>query len=230
MIDKNLLYILIIEDDEEVSSFIKSGLENAGYSVQCASNGKTGLQFALENSVDLMIVDRMLPDLDGLSIISNMRSAGKTLPVLILSALGEIDDRVKGLKAGGDDYLVKPFAMEELSARIEALIRRSQPAHQEDTKLHAGPIEMDLLGRKVICYGKIIDLQTREFSLLKYLIENKGQIVTRKMLLENVWEYNFDPQTNIIDVHISRLRGKLDNGSGTTLIRTIRGAGYILEA
>lgn len=230
MIEKNSLHILVIEDDEDVSSFIKSGLENAGYRVYCVSNGKAGLKFTLENSVDLMIVDRMLPDLDGLSIISSTRAAGKALPVLILSALGEIDDRVKGLKAGGDDYLVKPFAMEELSARIEALIRRSQPAQPEDTKISAGSIEMDLLERKVTCWGKEIDLQSREFTLLKYLIQNKGQIVTRKMLLENVWEYNFDPQTNIIDVHISRLRGKLDNGSGTTFIRTVRGAGYTLEA
>ena len=223
--------VLLIEDDVDVSCYIGKGLKEQGFSVDTASDGKEGLGLASTESYDVMIVDRMLPKLDGLSIIKAIRAADNTTPVIVLSALGEVDDRVAGLKSGGDDYLVKPFAFSELFARIEALIRRSESQSESTvTELQVGDLKMDLLSRKVSRAGQKIDLQSREFKLLEYLVRHQGQVVTRTMLLENVWNYHFDPQTNVIDVHISRLRSKIDKEFDSALIRTVRGAGYIIEA
>ena len=177
----------------------------------------------------IIILDRMLPNLDGITILKTLRGAGNATPVIILSALSEVDDRVQGLKAGGDDYLVKPFAFTELLARVEALIRRNKGDAESITKLEAGDLEMDLLSRNVVRSGKKLNLQAREFSLLEYLLRNKGQVVTRTMLLENVWHYHFDPQTNVIDVHISRLRRKVDDDFPRALIKTVRGSGYVIN-
>ncbi len=221
---------LVIEDDKDVAGYIAKGLKQEGHAVDTAANGRDGLFLATTEHYDVMIIDRMLPELDGLTIIKTIRGAGNATPVLILSALGEVDDRVKGLRSGGDDYLVKPFAFAELLARIEVLARRQgSGAGAAVTRLTASDLELDLLGRKVTRGGKAIDLQSREFRLLEYMLRHKGQVVTRTMLLENVWDYHFDPQTNVIDVHISRLRGKVDKGFKTSLIRTIRGAGYIID-
>lgn len=222
--------LLVIEDDQEILSYITKGMKEAGHNVDTADNGKDGLFLATTESYDAMIVDRMLPELDGLTIIKTIRGAGNSTPALILSALGEVDDRVKGLRSGGDDYLVKPFAFAELLARIEILGRRQGAgAKGEDVKISAGDLELNLLSRKVTRDGESIELQSREFQLLEYMLRNKGQVVTRTMLLEHVWDYHFDPQTNVIDVHISRLRGKVDKGFDTQIIRTVRGAGYIIE-
>lgn len=222
--------LLLIEDDKEVSRYIVKGMKEAGHIVDTAENGKDGLFLATTEKYDAMIVDRMLPELDGLTIIKTLRGSGNTTPALILSALGEVDDRVKGLRSGGDDYLVKPFAFTELLARTEVLSRRSLPSENPlATKIIASDLEMDLLARKVRRQEKDIDLQSREFSLLEYMLKNKGQVVTRTMLLENVWDYHFDPQTNVIDVHISRLRSKIDRDFSKPIIRTVRGAGYIIE-
>ena len=222
--------ILVIEDDLEVSAYISKGMKEAGHAIDTANNGKDGLFLATTETYDAMIVDRMLPELDGLTIIKTIRGAGNTTPALILSALGEVDDRVKGLRSGGDDYLVKPFAFAELLARIEILSRRQDNAGgANETTLSAGDLELNLLSRKVTRSGKEIDLQSREFQLLEYIMRNKNQVVTRTMQLEHVWDYHFDPQTNVIDVHISRLRGKIDKGFDTKIIRTVRGAGYIIE-
>jgi two-component system OmpR family response regulator len=222
--------LLIIEDDQEVSSYISNGMKEAGNNVNTANNVKDGLFLATTENYDAMIVDRMLPELDGLILIKTMRGAGNITPTLILSALGDVDDRVKGLRSGGDDYLVKPFAFAELLARIEILSHRNANARSiEKTTLVAGDVELNLLSRKVIRSGTNIDLQTREFQLLEYMLKNKGQVVTRTMLLEHVWDYHFDPQTNVIDVHISRLRSKVDKGFENPIIRTVRGAGYIIE-
>lgn len=220
--------ILLIEDDKDVSAYITGGIRQEGHVVDTAANGKDGLFLATTETYDVLIVDRMLPELDGLTIIKTLRGAGNKTPALILSALGEVDDKVQGLRSGGDDYLVKPFAFAELMARIEILGRR-KGGDQPDTVLSAGDLKMDLLARKVTRAGKAIDLQTREFRLLEYILKHKGQVVTRTMLLEHVWDYHFDPQTNVIDVHISRLRGKIDKGFDHQLIRTVRGAGYIIE-
>ncbi len=222
--------ILVIEDDSEVAAYIGNGMREEGHAIDTADNGKDGLFLATTEKYDALIIDRMLPELDGLTIIKTIRGAGNLTPVLILSALGEVDDRVKGLRSGGDDYLVKPFAFAELLARIEVLSKRNVGAgNEQDTVLTAGDLEMDLLARQVKRNGKKIDLQPREFRLLEYMLRHRGQVVTRTMLLENVWDYHFDPQTNVIDVHISRLRGKVDKGHKETLIRTIRGAGYIID-
>lgn len=223
--------LLLIEDDAEVASYISKGMKEAGHIVDHADNGKDGLFLATTEKYDAMIVDRMLPEMDGLTIIKSVRGAGNTTPALILSALGEVDDRVKGLRSGGDDYLVKPFAFAELLARIEILARRSGQdiSSASETKMLAADLEMDLLARRVKRQGQLIDLQSREFALLEYMLKNKGQVVTRTMLLENVWDYHFDPQTNVIDVHISRLRAKIDKGFDSPIIRTVRGAGYIIE-
>lgn len=221
---------LVIEDDKTVSSYIAKGLKEHGYTIDVADNGKDGLFLATTEQYDVLIIDRMLPALDGLTIIKTLRGSDNHVPALILSALGEVDDRVTGLRAGGDDYLVKPFAFSELLARIEVLQRRITAQNQAElTSLSVHNLTMDLLGRKVSRGHHNIELQDREFKLLEYLIRHKGQVVTRTMLLENVWDYNFDPQTNVIDVHISRLRQKIDKDSDTPLIRTIRGAGYIIE-
>ena len=222
---------LLIEDDNDVASYVSKGLKEQGYTVDIASDGKEGLGLASTESYDVMIVDRMLPKLDGLSILKSIRAAENHTPVIILSALGEVDDRVKGLKSGGDDYIVKPFSFSELLARMEALIRRSEVIPDAAvTSLGVGDLEMDLLSRKVTRAGVKIDLQSREFKLLEYLVKHQGQVVTRTMLLENVWNYHFDPQTNVIDVHISRLRAKIDKEFDHPLIRTVRGAGYVIEA
>lgn len=221
--------ILIIEDDPKIRTYVGKGLKEAGHTVDQAEDGETGLHLALNEKYDLLIIDRMLPKLDGISIIKTLRGCGNLTGVLILSALGDVDDRVTGLRSGGDDYLVKPFAFIELLARVEALGKRtSSPTSAQSTTLKAGDLEMDLLARKVRRNGNIIELQSREFRLLEYLVKFKGQLVTRTMLLEGVWDYHFDPQTSVIDVHISRLRKKLGD-TGNTLIKTVRGAGYIID-
>ncbi|MEZ5479069.1 MAG: response regulator transcription factor [Thiolinea sp.] len=219
--------ILLVEDDTATASFIQKGLTEQGYVVDHAAEGEDGLHLALTNPYDALIVDRMLPKRDGLSIIQQLRARQMTVPVLILSALGEVDNRVEGLRAGGDDYLVKPYAFSELLARLQALLRRAQPT-QEQTVLSLCDLEMDLMKRQVKRAGQLLNLQPREFALLEYLLRNTGQVVTRTMLLEKVWDYHFDPQTNVIDVHISRLRGKIDRDFDPPLLHTIRGAGYML--
>lgn len=223
--------ILIIEDDKDVASFIRNGLTQAGCNVDHAANGKDGLFLATTEKYDALVVDRMLPGVDGLTVIRTLRASANTTPVLILSALGEVDDRVKGLKAGGDDYLVKPFAFSELLARLEALARRAKTSGDDapQTVLKAGDLEMDLLRREVRRAGQPIELQPREFQLLEFLLRHAGQVVTRTMLLEGVWDYHFDPQTNVIDVHVSRLRAKIDKGFERPLLHTVRGAGYRLD-
>ena len=224
----HLMRILVIEDDRDAADYLIKGLREHGYSVDHAADGREGLSLALGETYDAMIVDRLLPGVDGLTIVQTIRAAGNRTPVLFLSALGEVDDRVRGLKAGGDDYLVKPFAFAELLARMEALDRR-RPSDAPGSRLTVDDLAMDLLGRRVARAGKSIDLQPREFSLLEYLMRHAGQVVTRTMLLENVWDYHFDPQTNVIDVHISRLRRKIDSGFATPLLHTVRGAGYTLR-
>lgn len=221
--------ILIIEDDLEAAAYVVKGLRESGHLADHAPDGETGLNQATDGAYDVLVVDRMLPKRDGLSVIQALRDEGDTTPILILSALGEVDDRVKGLKAGSDDYLTKPFAFSELLARIEALVRRQNP-EQVQTKLSVGGLELDLLARTVTREGDQIELQPREFLLLEYLMKHAGQVVTRTMLLENVWEYHFDPQTNVIDVHISRLRAKIDKNFDQPLLHTVRGAGYSLRA
>ncbi len=221
--------ILIIEDDTELASFVRKGLNQAGWNVDHADNGKDGLFLATTEQYDALIVDRMLPGIEGLTVVRTLRASDIDTPVLILSALGEVDDRVKGLKAGGDDYLVKPFAFSELMARIEALVRRSRTAATTaQTTLEVADLHMDLLKREVRRGDTKIDLQPREFKLLEFLMRHAGQVVTRTMLLEGVWDYHFDPQTNVIDVHISRLRAKIDKGFERPLLHTVRGAGYRL--
>jgi two-component system OmpR family response regulator len=222
--------LLIIEDEPEVLAYITKGMKEAGHTADTADNGKDGLFLATTEEYDILIVDRMLPALDGLTIIKTLRGAGNTTPVLILSALGEVDDRVKGLRSGGDDYLVKPFAFAELLARAEILGRRKQTSNAgAEASLSAGDLILNLLSRKVMRGALEIELQTQEFKLLEYLLRHKGQIVTRTMLLEHVWDYHFDPQTNVIDVHISRLRSKIDDHGKTSIIQTVRGAGYIIK-
>ncbi|PPR10361.1 MAG: Transcriptional regulatory protein CusR [Alphaproteobacteria bacterium MarineAlpha11_Bin1] len=222
--------ILVIEDDEDVASYIIKALEEAGHNATLAVTGKQGLFLATTEDFDVLVVDRMLPAPDGLSIIRTLRASDDFTPALLLSALGEVSDRVKGLKAGGDDYLTKPFAASELIARLEALTRRvANTSHGTDPRLALGDLEMDLLARSVKRDGKEITLQPREFRLLEYLMRNSGNVVTRTMLLEHVWDYYFDPQTNVIDVHISRLRQKIDKEFETQLIHTVRGAGYTLR-
>lgn len=221
--------ILVIEDDADAAAFLVKGLREAGHAVDHVLDGATGLNMAENGGYDAYVIDRMLPELDGLSILERRRKEGDETPALFLSALGEVDDRVAGLQAGGDDYLVKPYAFSELLARVEALGRRRAPTNV-DTKFTVGDLEMDILTRTVRRAGRKIDLQPREFRLLEYLMRHAGQVVTRTMLLENVWEYHFDPQTNVIDVHISRLRGKIDKEFDKPLLRTVRGAGYTLTA
>lgn len=221
--------ILVVEDETEVAAYLAKGLKEYGYAVDLAHDGKEGLYMALSEPFDAMIVDRMLPNVDGLSIVRSVRQAGSTTPVLILSALGQVDDRVDGLREGGDDYLIKPFAFSELIARLDALQRRTTPTGSQ-TKLTAGDLEMDLLARTVHRSGHEIELKPREFALLEYLMRHAGRVITRTMLLEHVWDYHFDPQTNVIDVHISRLRQKLDRGFDAELLQTVRGAGYTLRA
>ncbi|MEW7007736.1 response regulator transcription factor [Lentilitoribacter sp. EG35] len=221
--------ILIIEDDLETAAYLSKAFREAGVTVDHASDGDSGYFLATENTYDVMVVDRMLPKRDGLSIISSLREKGNETPVLILSALGQVDDRVTGLRAGGDDYLTKPYAFSELLARVEILGRR-KGTRDTETSYRVGDLELDRLSHEVRRAGQLINLQPREYTLLEYLMNNAGQVVTRTMLLENVWDYHFDPQTNVIDVHISRLRGKIEKGFNGALLHTIRGAGYILKA
>ncbi len=230
--------ILVIEDDPDVGAYLVKALREVGAVVDHAPNGKEGLFLAAGEPYDVLVVDRMLPGLDGLSILRTLRASGNAVPALILSALGDVDDRsalgdvddrVAGLRAGGDDYLVKPFAFAELHARIEALLRRGRP-EAAATTLRVGDLEMDLLSREVTRAGRRIDLQPREFRLLECLMRNAGQVVSRTMLLENVWDYHFDPQTNVVDVHVSRLRRKIETAGEAPLLHTVRGAGYMLRA
>ncbi|HWD49993.1 MAG TPA: response regulator transcription factor [Rhizomicrobium sp.] len=221
--------ILVVEDDFEAQRYLVQGLKEAGHVVDDAADGETGLTLALSRPYDMAIIDRMLPKIDGLKLVEGIREQGNVTPVLFLSALSEVDDRVKGLKAGGDDYLTKPYAFVELLARVDALMRRRQPAAVK-TQLQVGDLELDLLTRAAKRAETSIDLQPREFRLLEYLMRHANQVVTRTMLLESVWEYHFDPQTNVIDVHISRLRAKIDKGFETPLLHTVRGAGYMIRA
>jgi two-component system OmpR family response regulator len=221
--------LLVIEDDRQSAAYIVKGLTESGYVIDHAAEGRDGLFMATSGSYDALIVDRMLPGMDGLALIAALRAAEIRTPVLILSALGAVDDRVKGLRAGGDDYLVKPFAFAELLARIEALLRRGA-AGPATTKLRVGDLEMDLLARTARRAAQEIELLPREFRLLEFLMRHAGQVVTRTMLLESVWDYHFDPQTNVIDVHVSRLRQKIDKGFERPLLHTVRGAGYRLGA
>ena len=222
--------ILIIEDDRDASAYLVKAFRELGHGAESAENGLDGYALASEGHYDVLIVDRMLPKLDGLSVIRSLREQGISTPVLILSALGQVDDRVKGLRAGGDDYLPKPYAFSELLARTEVLARRKGSAGTvEETRYRVGDLELDRLSHRVSREGKEVVLQPREFRLLEYLMRHAGQVVTRTMLLEHVWDYHFDPQTNVIDVHVSRLRGKLDKGHAHPMIHTIRGAGYVLR-
>ena len=223
-----MLRILVVEDDVEAASAMCRGLSEAGHDCTTAVDGRAGLETARGAAFDVMVVDRMMPRMDGVALIESLRREGDTTPVLFLSALGEIEDRVAGLKAGGDDYLVKPYAFPELIARVEALARRRETGSVH-TRLKVGELEMDLIGRRVSRAGKDIDLQPREFQLLEYLMRHAGQSVTRTMLLEEVWHYHFDPQTNVIDVHISRLRSKIDKDFDRPMLQTVRGAGYRLD-
>ncbi|MHA7873057.1 MAG: response regulator transcription factor [Hyphococcus sp.] len=220
--------ILLVEDDAEAAAYAAKGLREAGHVVDHALDGESGLNMAAAGDYDAYVIDRMLPKMDGLSLLSKRRDDGDPTPALFLSALGEVDDRVSGLQAGGDDYLVKPYAFQELLARVEALGRRRAPANVT-TRYTVGDLEIDVITRTVRRAARKIDLQPREFRLLEYLMRNAGQVVTRTMLLENVWEYHFDPQTNVIDVHISRLRSKIDKGFDKPLLKTVRGAGYTIS-
>ena len=220
--------ILVIEDDRETAQFLQKALKETGHTADLAFDGEDGLALARDGGYTLLIVDRMLPKRDGLSVVRELRDAGIRTPVLILSALGDVDDRVKGLKAGGDDYLTKPYAWSELIARVEALVRRAEP-QEEVTRYLVGDLVLDRLSHRVMRGPTAIILQPREFRLLEYLMKNAGQVVTRTMLLEHVWDYHFDPQTNVIDVHISRLRAKIDKDFATTLLHTVRGAGYVIR-
>ena len=222
--------ILVVEDDLEAQRYLVNGLKEAGHVVDDAGDGDTGLTLALSRPYDVAIVDRMLPKMDGLKLVEEMREHGNVTPVLFLSALSDVDDRVKGLKAGGDDYLTKPYAFVELLARIDALMRRRSPATGEDPAASRRSGTRPAHPHGAARRGPAIDLQPREFRLLEYLMRHAGQVVTRTMLLESVWEYHFDPQTNVIDVHISRLRAKIDKGFETPLLHTVRGAGYMIRA
>jgi two-component system OmpR family response regulator len=221
--------ILIIEDDARTVAFLRAGLEPEGYTVAAADDGRGGLITAASGHFDLLIIDRLLPGLDGLALVRTLRGANIQTPVLFLTALGGIDDRVEGLRAGGDDYLVKPFALAELSARVGALTRRN-PMKPKTTVLRIADLELDRLTRKVSRAGKVIELKPREFQLLEYLMLHENQVVTRTMLLESVWDFHFDPKTMVVESHISRLRGKLDRGYSRELIQTYRGSGYRITA
>ena len=222
--------ILLIEDDSTTGSFIARGLDEHGFLVDRANNGRDGLFLATDGSYDAIVLDRMLPQMDGMAVLSALRAAEIETPVIILSALGTADDRIDGLNAGCDDYLVKPFAFAELLARLRLMLRKSGSGTRTVTELACGDLEMDLLTRQVRRAGKAIELQPREFRLLEYLLRHSGQVVTRTMLLEGVWDYHFDPGSNVIDVHISRLRKKIDDGFAEALLQTVRGAGYRLGA
>ena len=220
--------VLLIEDDKETSAYVARGLREQGHVIDLAATGREGLFLASDGGHDVLIVDRMLPGLDGIGLVQALRGTGVKTPVLFLTALGGVGDRVRGLEAGGDDYLVKPFAFAELLARINALARRP-PLSDTPTGLRAGDLEMDLLRRTVVRAGHPVELQQREFQLLEYLLRNADRVVTRTMLLEAVWNFHFDPKTNIVETHMSRLRAKLSQDGGAELIFTVRGAGYVLQ-
>ncbi|TPG22591.1 DNA-binding response regulator [Sphingomonas koreensis] len=224
--------ILVVEDDAATAAYLAKGLEESGYLVERCGNGRDGLFLASEGVFDLIVADRMLPGLDGLAMLSAVRAAGITVPAIVLSALGTVDDRVDGLRAGADDYLCKPFSFAELSARVEALMRRADraPGDGKPTRLTVGDLEIDLLARTVARQGKAILLGAREFNLLEYLARHAGQVVTRTMMLEKIWNYHFDPGSNVVDVHIGRLRRKLEEGFDSPILHTVRGAGYRLAA
>ncbi|GDY25367.1 MULTISPECIES: response regulator transcription factor [unclassified Agarivorans] len=223
--------ILVIEDDLTTQQFLQRALTEQGYQVDVASDGQDGLFLALEHNYQLLVLDRMLPKLDGLTVLSTLRNANKTLPVLILSALDSVDERVKGLREGGDDYLVKPFALAELLVRIEILLQRQRgQAEPQSNKLQVADLSMDLLARQVWRGQQEIVLQPKEFKLLRYLMEHAGQVVTRTLLFEAVWDYDFDPQTNVIDVHVARLRKKVELDGHNPLLETVRGVGYRMVA
>ena len=222
--------ILLVEDNERVTRFVLKGLQEAGHTADHADNGRDGMFLAASERYDVIIMDRMLPgNVDGLAIIEALRASGNRTPILILSALSDVDERIRGLKSGGDDYLTKPFAFGELLARLDALARRVQGSSSQTT-LDVGDLHMDLLSRKASRGARLIALQPQEFKLLEYLMRHAGQVVTRTMLLENVWDYHFDPQTNVVDVHISKLRQKIESDSERPLLRTVRNAGYMLTA
>jgi two-component system OmpR family response regulator len=224
-----MMRILVIEDDADTARFIAKGLTEAGHAVDQATDGRQGLFLATTESYDAIVLDRMLPQVDGLTILRTLRASNVATPVLVLSALGEVEDRVAGLRAGSDDYLVKPFSMTELIARLEALTRRAATGSAAaDTVLRVRDLELDRLQRTARRGDRRIDLQPKEFQLLEFLMRHAGQVVTRTMLLEGVWDYHFDPQTNVIDVHVSRLRAKIDKGEAEPLLQTVRGAGYRL--
>jgi two-component system OmpR family response regulator len=222
--------ILLVEDNERVSRFVVKGLQEAGHTADHADNGRDGMFLAASERYDVIVMDRMLPgNVDGLAIIEALRTSGNRTPILILSALSDVDERIRGLKSGGDDYLTKPFAFGELLARVDVLARRMQGSSTQTT-LDVGDLHMDLLSRKATRGARPIALQPQEFKLLEYLMRHAGQVVTRTMLLENVWDYHFDPQTNVVDVHISKLRQKIESDSERPLLRTVRNAGYMLTA
>ncbi|SON53563.1 Transcriptional regulatory protein CusR [Hartmannibacter diazotrophicus] len=221
--------ILVIEDDTETADYVARGLKQQGHTVDVARSGRDGLFLAAGESYDLLIVDRMLPGVDGMKIVRTVRGADDATPILMLTTMGSLNDRVEGLEAGADDYLVKPFAFAELNARVNALTRRSsRPMRETVLRLH--DLEVDCLSRQVSRAGKPIELQNQEYKLLEYLMRHAGEVVTRTMLLENVWDFHFDPKTNIVETHMSRLRGKVDRGFDSELIHTVRGAGYVLRA
>jgi len=220
--------VLVVEDDQKASDYLANALRESGHTVEQVADGLDGLHLARHERFDVLIVDRMLPRLDGLTLIRSLRENQVATPVLILSALDQVDDRVKGLRAGGDDYLTKPYHFVELLARIEALSRRER-AEPGATRLEVGDLALDLVARRVTRADKRIELTAREFQLLEFLMRNAGQVVTRTMILEGVWDYHFDPQTNVIDVHISRLRQAIDRGFARPLLHTVRGAGYVLR-
>ncbi|HZZ30753.1 MAG TPA: response regulator transcription factor [Phenylobacterium sp.] len=220
--------LLIVEDDREAASYLKRSLSEAGHAVDYAAAGRDGLMLAAAEPYDVIILDRMLPEIDGLAILRTIRASGVKTPVLLLTALGGIDDRVEGLEAGADDYLVKPFAFAELQARVNALARRP-PTQDLRAELVVADLKLNLLKRTVTRGGRRIELQPREFQILEYLLRHAGRVVTRTMLLESVWDFHFDPKTNIVETHMSRLRGKVDRGHGRELIHTVRGAGYVLR-
>jgi two-component system OmpR family response regulator len=220
--------LLIVEDDREAAAYLRRALSEARHTVDVAASGRDGLLLAAGEPYDVIVLDRMLPELDGLAILRTIRAAGVKTPVLLLTALGGIDDRVEGLEAGGDDYLVKPFAFAELLARVNALARRPPPQEMR-TELAVADLKLDLLKRTVTRAGQRIELQAREFQILEYLLRHAGRVVTRTMLLESVWDFHFDPKTNIVETHMSRLRGKVDRGFSHELIHTVRGAGYTLR-
>jgi two-component system OmpR family response regulator len=218
----------VVEDDRKIASFVVNGLKQSSFAVDHCADGEAGLDMARSVPYDAAVIDIMLPQLDGLTLVQTLRREGKQVPVLILSAKATVDDRVRGLQAGGDDYLVKPFAFSELLARVQALIRRATHA-AEPARLNVADLSMDLLTREVMRGGKPIELQSREFSLLEFLLRHAGRVVTKTMILEHVWDYSFDPQTNVVDVLVHRVRGKVDRDFPTKLIHTIRGVGYVLK-